>query len=119
MGGWATAMDGKHFREMPLVSHPYHKLLRGDPRYNGGNYVIYYGSMACPHCTSFLFNDPTIAQGKTSPSQHRMSNGAWMKAFQFSREDKELLGKNIRFLMYDDVPDKTMVDRDDKYWALP
>lgn len=116
---WAEVMDGKEFREAKLVKHSYKKIIKGDNSYNGGNYIVYYGSKACPHCTKFMFNNLNIAYGNTDLSKHKMSHGAWMKAFAFTREDETLKKIKIRFIMFEDIPDKNKSAEDDIFWTLP
>lgn len=118
-GRWSEKMDGKTFKEAPLVSHSYVKLIQGDESYNKGNYLIYYGSEACPHCTGFLFGDQTIARGNLWLHRDKMSNGAWMSAFEFTRLDKDLKDLNIEFLMFEDEPESTGEQTNDDYWTLP
>lgn len=90
-------------------------LINGDTSYNKGNYVIYYGSEACIHCTGFIFGDQTISDGSLSPVRNKMSDGTFMKAYASTRMDKDLKDREIKFLMYEDIPEP----RGDDYWVLP
>ncbi|GCE63372.1 hypothetical protein MHSWG343_03680 [Candidatus Mycoplasma haematohominis] len=118
-GRWSEVMDGKRFHDAALVTHSYKKLIHGDKSYNEGNYLIYYGSEACPHCTGFLFGDQTIARGNLWLKRDKMSNGAWMSAFEFTKNDAELKSLKIKFLMFEDEPEATKDSTSDEFWTLP
>ncbi|AEG73028.1 hypothetical protein MHF_0759 [Mycoplasma haemofelis Ohio2] len=112
-------MDGKEFHEAELVRHSYKDLLRGTKAYNNGNYVIYYGSEACPHCTGFLFGHQDLARGNLWLARDKMSDGAFMKAYGYTRKNDFLKKFNIKFLMYEDVPEYHGSNVNDDLWTLP
>lgn len=115
----STILDGKKFSEFNKVNHDYRKIINGDTSYNNGNYIIYYGSEACPHCTHFIFGDPHIASGNIWLDRDKMSDGAWMKAYEFASNDEDLKNKNIKFLMFEDVPEIPEDAINDDLWTLP
>lgn len=75
-GQHLKVMDGKTFKDSNIVKHSYKSILAGDTGYNNGNYVIYYGSQACPHCTKFMYGSHEIARGNIWHKRDLMSEGA-------------------------------------------
>lgn len=116
---WDEAADNKPYEEWERAPHHYIKLLNGDTSYNGGNYVIYYGSEACIHCTGFIFGDQSASDGSLFSGRNKMSDGTWMKAYASTRMDPDLKDKKIKFLMYEDVPDINLTSKGNEYWTLP
>lgn len=114
-----TCMDGKKFEEIKKVEYSYKELINGTKRYNGGNYVIYYGSEACPHCTGFLFGNEELSRGNLYLKRDKMSDGAFMKAYKYTQTNKALKEKKIKFLMFEDVPEVTEYTTNDDLWVLP
>ncbi|OAL10116.1 hypothetical protein A6V39_04345 [Candidatus Mycoplasma haematobovis] len=114
-----TCMDGKKFEEIEKVNYSYKELINGTTRYNNGDYVIYYGSEACPHCTGFLFGNEELSRGNLYLKRDKMSDGAFMKAYKYTRTNEALKSKNIKFLMYEDVPEVTKYTTNDDLWVLP
>lgn len=112
-------MDNKKYEDLKVVNREYWKLINGDSTYNNGNYVIYLGSESCSHCMGFLYGNPNLDKGNKFTEKDKMSNGTWMKTYSYTKNDSDLKDKNIKFLMYEDIPDKNLSSKDDVFWNLP
>lgn len=117
-GGGEHTNDQSSFTNFPTVTISNSQLIKGTKSYNDGNYVIYFGSEACPNCNNFLYSDresPKIWIGTNQKDLY--SNGIFFETYSLARHKKEENTLNkVKFIFFsDEVPSMDNRNNDDLY----
>ncbi|AFO52375.1 hypothetical protein MHLP_03975 [Candidatus Mycoplasma haematolamae str. Purdue] len=97
------------------------ELIRGTKRYNSGNYVLYFGSEACPNCNNFLYSDTESPKVWIGSNQNPYKNGILYETYNLAKnkQNTSSSGKttklsDVKFIFFsDEIPDMGYRNNDD------
>lgn len=100
------------FDELPTVKHSDAELIKGTKKYNNGNYVLYFGSDACPHCTDFLYSGRESPGNWIGNHKNIYKSGVFYETYSLAKTKDKL--KNIKFIFFSDkIPNLDNRNNDD------
>ncbi|RAO95347.1 hypothetical protein DNK47_00665 [Mycoplasma wenyonii] len=112
--------DQSKFSNFQEVKVSNAQLIKGTKSYNNGNYVIYFGSEACPNCNNFLYSENTSPKTWVGTDQQNLySNGTFFETYSLAKHNNDANPtklKDIKFVFFsDEVPSMENRNNDDLY----
>lgn len=96
--------DQSKFSNFKTVEVSNAELIKGTKSYNNGNYVIYFGSEACPNCNNFLYSENSSPKTWIGTDQENLySNGTFYETYSLSKHNNTANPsalRNVKFVFF-------------------
>ncbi|AFN65014.1 hypothetical protein WEN_01075 [Mycoplasma wenyonii str. Massachusetts] len=116
--------DQSKFEKFPEVKEASNsELIRGTKKYNHGNYVLYFGSEACPNCNNMLYSEnesPKTWLGADLKNIYK--NGIFFETYSLAKHENKNNPdglKKIEFIFFSDEVPEMGIRNNDELYTIP
>ncbi|CCE67008.1 hypothetical protein [Candidatus Mycoplasma haematominutum] len=106
--------DTSEFTQFPEVRVSNSQLIKGTTNYNNGNYVLYFGSEACPNCNNFLYSENESPKTWIGANKNFYHNGILFETYSLAKARTKGNLKDLKFIFFsDEIPSMDYRNNDD------